>query len=87
MGGPLRDNLQPTDFADADCRVTPWVDFNDYGYSAYRVWECRCGAYWFQRHEWAKDGANSTKLEDWIFSGYSPRRVFDAHFGHAPVEI
>lgn len=81
----LRDNLQPTDFADSDCRVTDWVPFDGHGgVNAYRIWVCRCTHHWFQRHEWAKTGANQTEINEWIYNGYFPRRVFDAHFKPAP---
>jgi len=76
----LRDGLQPTDFADAELRVSEWYHHDFYGrYSAYRVWVCKCGnGYWFQRHEWARTGANSTELDDWLFSGYSHSRKWNA---------
>jgi len=73
----LKGNFQPTDFADADCRVTGWVPYSgpSAGTTGYRVWACKCGGgYWFQRHEWTKEGRNSTELDEWIFSGYSPFR-------------
>lgn len=81
----LRDNLQPTDFADAEVRVTDWRDYPHYGNTAYRIWECRCTNWWFQRHEWAKEGRNSTDVEDWILQGYYPRKQFDAHMKPAPM--
>jgi len=79
--GILRDNLQPTDFADADCRVTEWYDFDGHIANGYRIWLCKCGGgYWFQRHEWTRPGKNSTEMDGWIFSGYWPRRMWDAHY-------
>ena len=77
--GVLRDNLQPTDFADAVCRVSDWRSFGHYGYSHVRVWLCKCGYHWFQRHEWAEDGRNSTKIDDWIYSGFSISRRMPEH--------
>jgi hypothetical protein len=74
--GVLRDNLEPTDFADAVCRVSPWHPFGHYGYSENRVWLCRCGGHWFQRHEWAQDGKNHTQTDPWIYVGYSLTRTF-----------
>jgi len=81
----LRDNLQPTDFADADCRITDWHDFTGtLGEDAYRIWMCKCGSHWFQRHEWRYTGRNFTDMQEWIYSGYSPRRTWDNHFKEAP---
>jgi hypothetical protein len=82
----LRDGFQPTDFADADCRVGSWWHHDFHGlYSACRVWVCKCGkGYWFQRHEWVKVGANETSMDDWIFAGYSPDRAWPAHMVPAP---
>jgi hypothetical protein len=81
----LRDNLQPTDFADAICRVTQWMPFDGHnGETGYRIWICRCTHHWFQRHEWSKAGANQTEVQDWIYVGYSPRRQFDAHLIPSP---
>ena len=86
----LRDNLQPTDFADAEVRVSRWVEtaalpsWADSTVSAYRVWECRCTHYWFQRHEWMKVGANASDMDGWIFAGYFPRRQFSPHMTTAP---
>lgn len=82
---PLRDNLQPTDFANADCRVSPWVDFPHYGNRAMRVWVCKCGNYWFQRHEWHREGRNSTELDEWIFSGYYHNKQHAPHMLPAPA--
>ena len=83
----LKKNFEPTDFADADCRVTPWMPFDGYnGTNGYRIWICKCGAgYWFQRHEWTKEGRNSTELDEWLFAGYSPGRTFDVHLIEAPI--
>lgn len=77
--GVLRDNLQPTDFADAECRVSDWRPHPYYGYSHVRVWLCKCGHHWFQRHEWAREGANSTQVDDWIYSGFSISRRMPEH--------
>lgn len=77
--GVLRDNLQPTDFADAVCRVSNWTPHPYYGFSHVRVWLCKCGNHWFQRHEWARRDANQTDLDEWIYSGYSASRVFPEH--------
>lgn len=74
--GVLRDNLQPTDFADAVCRVSDWTPHPYYGLKEVRVWLCKCGSHWFQRHEWAREGVNSTELDEWIYSGYSNTRLF-----------
>lgn len=77
--GVLRDNLQPTDFADAVCKVSGWTAHPYYGYESVRVWLCKCGNHWFQRHEWAKAGVNSTELDEWIYAGFSNTRKFPAH--------
>ena len=87
MASPLlKGNLQPTDFADSECRVSPWVWVSWEAASGYRVWSCRCSGFWFQRHEWARPGRNSTEVEPWIFSGYHPHRRFEAHLIPAPPE-
>jgi hypothetical protein len=83
----LRDNLQPTDFADADVRVSAWRDFDGFNATAVRVWICRCSSWWFQRHEWAREGKNSTDLEPWILQGFYPRKQFDAHMKPAPKDF
>ena len=82
----LRGNLQPTDFADAEVRVSDWHDFNHSGCTAYRVWVCRCSSWWFQRHEWAIDGRNSTRLDEWILNGYWPHRQWQSHLKAAPKD-
>lgn len=74
--GVLRDNLEPTDFANAECKVSEWKDFGYHEYSANRVWLCRCGGHWFQRHEWAEDGRNQTRTDAWLYAGYSLTRSF-----------
>lgn len=81
----LRDNLQPTDFADADCRVTEWVPFDGHGgITGYRIWMCKCTHHWFQRHEWAVEGKNQTRIDDWIYSGYDWRRTWTGDWLPAP---
>ena len=81
----LRDNLQPTDFADADCRVTDWMPFDGHGdCNGYRIWVCRCTAHWFQRHEWSYAGRNKTQIDDWLYNGHYPRKAWDYHFKPAP---
>ena len=81
----LKKNLEPTDFADADCRVTEFIPYAGTINDSYRIWLCRCGGgYWFQRHEWTRPGANQTIMDDWIFSGYSPYRRFPGHVTPAP---
>lgn len=83
--GILRDNIQPTDFADADCRVTEWVPFSGYGgINAYRIWVCKCTNHWFQRHEWAREGSNQTDIDEWIYSGYDTRRQWTGYWEPAP---
>jgi hypothetical protein len=84
----LRNNFQPTDFADADCRVTEWNKFDGYnGVNGYRIWVCKCGGgYWFQRHEWTREGRNSSEMDDWIFSSYSPYRKWGGHYLPAPKD-
>ena len=77
--GVLRDNLQPTDFADAECRVSNWTPHPYYGLKEVRIWLCKCGPHWFQRHEWARDGLNSTELDEWIYAGFSNTRKFPEH--------
>lgn len=85
----LKNNMQPTDFADSECRVSEWVEPSGAPWAgslvvAYRVWECRCSAYWFHRHEWLKQGENQSQMDDWQFYGYHPRRTFAAHMKPAP---
>lgn len=83
----LKNSLEPTDFADADCRVTRWMPFDGEVANGYRIWVCCCGrGYWFQRHEWSKEGINSTQMDDWIFSGYSPFRRWGTHYLPAPKD-
>ena len=82
----LRDNLQPTDFADAEVRVSEWAPFPHHDCTAVRVWVCRCTNWWFQRHEWAKEGRNSTEIEPWILYGYFPRKQWDTHMKPAPKD-
>lgn len=82
----LRDNLQPTDFADAEVRVSTWVEGEFHHFNAYRVWVCRCTNWWFQRHEWAKAGANSTTVEPWILQGFYPRKKWEPHLLPAPKD-
>lgn len=83
----LKKNFEPTDFADADCRVTEWYDWTyfDGEIGAYRIWICKCGnGHWFQRHEWRYDRRNQTDIDGWIYSGYFPRREWRGHFDPAP---
>lgn len=75
--GVLRDNLEPTDFADAVCRVTDWRPYPYYGMTAYRIWTCNNSGHWFQRHEWAVDGRNQTSLDEWLYTGFSKTRKFN----------
>lgn len=83
----LKNSLEPTDFGDSDCRVTRWMPFQGTTANGYRIWVCKCGGgYWFQRHEWSKEGRNSTELDKWIFSGYSPFRSWDSHLAPAPED-
>jgi hypothetical protein len=83
--GLLRDNLQPTDFADADCRVTDWTPFKGYnGCNAYRLWMCKCTHHWFQRHEWAYEGRNQTEMDEWLYVGYHHRKEHAPHYKTAP---
>lgn len=82
----LRDNLQPTDFADAEVRVSDWVDFHGSKCTAYRVWICRCTNWWFQRHEWQIEGLNSTRMDEWILNGYWPHRKWAQHMKPAPKD-
>lgn len=76
--GVLRDNLEPTDFADAVCRVTDWHPHPHFGMTAYRIWLCNNSGHWFQRHEWAVEGRNQTRLDEWLYSGFSKTRGFGA---------
>ena len=85
--GVLRDNLEPTDFADAVCRVSPWRDFGHSGYSAVRVWLCRCGGHWFQRHEYAEEGKNQPRVDPWLYTGYSLSRGFPPHMTQDGLEL
>jgi hypothetical protein len=82
----LRDNLQPTDFADAVVRVSDWHHADFYTATAVRVWICKCSAHWFQRHEWQAKGRNETTLDDWIYSGYYPHKRWPEHYKPAPQE-
>lgn len=82
----LKKSFEPTDFSDADCRVTRWMPFKGHDdVNGYRIWVCKCGnGYWFQRHEWSREGKNQTDIDDWLFVGYSPRRAWDDHYEPAP---
>jgi len=81
----LKKNIEPTDFADADCRVTIWKPFDAFNTNGVRIWVCKCGnGYWFQRHEWSKPNANETEMDDWIFAGFSPFRKWPEHMIPAP---
>lgn len=83
----LRDNLQPTDFADAEVRVGEWWHSDFYGgANACRVWVCRCTNWWFQRHEWSFNDRNSTQIDPWILYGYYPRKQWEPHFKPAPKD-
>lgn len=82
----LRGNLQPTDFADAEVRVSEWHHDDFYQFNAVRVWVCRCSNWWFQRHEWARAGANSTEMNEWILQGYYPRKEWPTHMKPAPKD-
>lgn len=77
----FKKDLEPTDFAESELRVTKWCDFSpDYApyLKQYRIWVCRVGrGYWFQRHEWSRSDRNSTDLEKWIFYGYYPLKKWD----------
>jgi hypothetical protein len=92
MASPLlKGNLQPTDFADAVCKVSPWVWVDgawDHApwIKGYRVWVCRCSNFWFQRHEWARTDRNSTETDAWIFSGHRHNGQFPAHMIPVPEE-
>lgn len=69
MGRPLlKRGLSPLDFLDSEARVTEWIDFPYDGMKAYRIWICRSGRFWFQRHEWLREGENQTRFDDWIHS-------------------
>lgn len=83
---PLKGNLQPTDFADSEVRVGNWHYADFYNANACRVWICRCTNWWFQRHEWAHEGRNSTTMDPWILSGYWPNRKWPAHMQPAPED-
>lgn len=85
--GVLRDNLEPTDFADAVCKVSEWKRFGHYGYTANRVWLCKCGGHWFQRHEWIEEGRNATKIDEWIYAGFSLTRTFGAHYPQDGLQL
>ena len=82
----LRDNLQPTDFADAEVRVSGWHHDDFHTATAVRVWVCKCSAFWFQRHEWQKSGSNSTQMDGWLFSGYHPYKRWPVHMKPAPQQ-
>lgn len=76
----FKKHLEPTDFADSDCRVTDWLGHGDWHGKEmrYRIWVCKVGkGHWFQRHEWWETGKNSTEVQDWIYSGYHPSRQFE----------
>lgn len=78
----LRDNLQPTDFADAVCKVTEWNQYTpDFApdLKAYRIWICNCGNHWFSRHEWEYNGRNQTKMDDWLYSGFYRNKKMPDH--------
>lgn len=81
----LRDNLQPTDFADADCRVTDWVPFEGHGgCNGYRIWVCKCTYHWFQRHEWSFEGRNQTEMGERLYTGHHHRRQHEQQYKPAP---
>ena len=80
----IRDNFQPTDFADAEVRVSDWHEADYYTHGAVRVWVCRCTNYWFHRHEWKPKQGNQTTMDDWVFYGYYPRKAWAPHMKPAP---
>lgn len=83
----LKNNMQPTDFADADCRLTDWMDFNAYGYRSYRIWLCKAGNHWFERHEWLREGKNDTSLDEWLYRGICYSDLFQGGSFVHPVPI
>lgn len=62
----LKRGLEPTDFLDSEVRVTEWYDFESADCRAYRIWICRAGIFWFQRHEWLRNGKNQSDMQPWI---------------------
>lgn len=79
----LKRNLDPRDFLDSEARFTEWKEHGHYGFRAYRVWICRSGMFWFQRHEWLREGANQSELEPWI---QTPIKSFGGATLPAPEE-
>lgn len=49
-------------------QVTDWHAYGHYGFAAYRIFTRQTGNIWEQRHEWRREGQNSTELEPWILS-------------------
>lgn len=80
----LKKNLEPTDFADAECRVSEWKDYPHFNMVSMRVWVCRCTAHWFHRHEWLAEGENQSRLDDWQYYGYFPHKRWEPHLKPAP---
>lgn len=82
----LRDNLQPTDFADAIVRVTPITPFEGFnGCNAFRIWMVKCTHHWFQRHEWFYEGRNQSEIDDWIYVGHHLHKRFPDHMIDPPL--
>lgn len=83
----LKNSMEPTDFSDSVCRVSDWVEGDFYSASAYRIWLCRSGYHWFQRHEWARSRKNSSMLDEWVYSGYSRAKEFPESFLHDGIKM
>ena len=76
----LKKHLEPTDFFEADCRLTDWHDFDGYnGVNGYRIWLCEVDGHRFQRHEWRRAGQNATEIDDWLYLG---QRRLSKFFGN-----
>ncbi|QIG67421.1 hypothetical protein EVB39_092 [Rhizobium phage RHph_TM3_3_9] len=82
----LKNNLEPTDFADSEVRVTEIMPFDGHGGAvAYRIWICRCTHHWFQRHEWFYEDRNQSEFDKWIYNGHHYRKEFDKHLIESPI--
>lgn len=82
MIAKFKKEMEPTDFLDSDCRISDWHNLTPE--LKCRIWMCKCGFYWFQRHEWHKSDKNHTEKDEWIFTGYSTTKRF--RDGLYPVE-
>ncbi len=69
--GLFKKALEPMDFANCDCRVTEWHQFDEKKRN--RIWLCNVDNHLFQRHEWMETGQNQNHFDKWIYVGLRPR--------------